>query len=207
MRVKRISLFLFLLVLQAQCSAAAEAIYRRDIRGEFAAVYQEIYRSLEEARFLVVFETNIGANLAKNAERWGENYNRNGFEDVRSMVICNPWYANQLLNLDPRMMAVCPMSVTLIGKGGVVMVLFERLTTLVPDSPAAGVLWEIENTVMGAIEDVAAAHSPGADPVFPAAPGTPGHPVPDRRRASLPRLPGAGASGPPGFHPLCADLR
>ncbi|HSR63949.1 MAG TPA: hypothetical protein VLN56_11145 [Gammaproteobacteria bacterium] len=39
-------------------------------------------------------------------EARGEEYNRNNFEDVHSMVICNPWYANQVLNLDPVMMTL-----------------------------------------------------------------------------------------------------
>lgn len=39
-------------------------------------------------------------------EARGEDYNRNNFEGVHSMVICNPWYANQVLNLDPVMMTL-----------------------------------------------------------------------------------------------------
>ncbi|MBI2994903.1 MAG: DUF302 domain-containing protein [Gammaproteobacteria bacterium] len=162
--MRRIGVVLIGLLFHAQHAAASDPIYRREIRGDFETVYQEIYRSLEEARFFVIFEADIGRNLAKNAERWGEDYNRNGFEGVRSMVICGPWYANQLLNLDPRMMAVCPMNVTLLYKSGVVTALFERLTAVAGDSPAAGVLWEIENTIVGAIEDVADSHEAGAGP-------------------------------------------
>lgn len=162
--MKPIRIVLIGLLFQAQLAVASDPIYRKDFRGDFAVVYQEIYRSLEEARFFVIFEADIGRNLAKNAERWGEDYNRNGFEGVRSMIICSPWYANQLLNIDPRMMALCPMNITLLYRAGTVTALFERLTVVAEDSPAAGVLWEIENTVIGVIEDVAASHADGADP-------------------------------------------
>ena len=139
-----------------QQAIASDSIYRRDIPGDFETVYKQIYASLEKARFFVIFEADIGRNMAKNAKRWGEDYNRNHYEGVRSMVICNPWYANQVLNLDPNMLALCPMNVTILYKAGVVTALFERLTPAAAGSPAADVLWEVENTIIGAIEDVPA---------------------------------------------------
>ncbi|MFN2330189.1 MAG: hypothetical protein ABR612_14875 [Chromatocurvus sp.] len=33
---------------------------------------------LEEAKFFVVFEPDIGENLSRFAERWGEDHNRTG---------------------------------------------------------------------------------------------------------------------------------
>ena len=135
--------------------AATDNIFVQEIRGDFGETYDRVHAALEEARFFVIFEADIGHNLARNAQRWGDDYNRNAYEGVRSMVICNPWYANQLLNLDPKVMAVCPMSVTVLYKQGVITVLFERLTAAAPDSPAHDVLWEMENTIISAIESVA----------------------------------------------------
>ncbi|MGH8246349.1 MAG: DUF302 domain-containing protein [Gammaproteobacteria bacterium] len=146
----------FLMILYgASPVTASDGIFVQQIKGEFGAVYSRVHPALEEARFFVIFEADIGHNLARNADRWGEDYNRNAYEGVRSLVICNPWYANQLLNLDPELMALCPMSVTLLYKGGVVTVLFERLGVVAPGSPAADVLWEVENTIITAIESAA----------------------------------------------------
>lgn len=133
----------------------ADRIFAQEIKGEFSQIYGRVHQALEEARFFVIFEADIGSNLARNAERWGADYNRNGYEGVRSLVICNPWYANQLLNLDPELMALCPMSVTLLYKDGMATVLFERLSPVAPDSPALDVLWEVENTIITAIEGAA----------------------------------------------------
>ncbi len=116
-------------------------------------VYQSVYKSLEEARFYVIFETNIGKNLARNAKRWGDEYNKNHFELVKSMVVCNPYYANQVMNLDPKMMALCPMTITVMYKKGKSTVLFEKLTPVAEGSAAEDVLWEVENTVITAIEN------------------------------------------------------
>lgn len=136
--------------------AGSDAIFKHEIKGAFTEIYDKVYKALEESRFFVIFEVNIGKNLARNAERWGDDYNRNKFEGVRSMVICNPWYANQVLNLDPELMALCPLTVTLLYKNGNATVLFEKLMPVAKGSPAEAILWEVENTIISAIEGVTA---------------------------------------------------
>ncbi len=137
------------------CRAAEESdyIFEYSVEKPIDEVYQNVYKSLEESRFYVIFEANIGKNLARNAERWGEDYNRNKFEDVRSMIICNPYYANQIMNLDPKMMAMCPLNVTILHKQGITTVLFKRLAVIAVGSPAEDILWEVENTIVSAIEN------------------------------------------------------
>ncbi len=43
-------------------------------------------------------------------------YNRSKLSAIRSMVFCNGWYANQVSNKDPHMLALCPLHMTLIEK-------------------------------------------------------------------------------------------
>ena len=62
------------------------AIYSISVEKPGEGVYQSVYKSLEEARFYVIFEANIGKNLARNAERWGDEYNKNKFEFVKHFV-------------------------------------------------------------------------------------------------------------------------
>lgn len=146
----------FLIVLSLTCLAGGQndAIYVAKTQQAMETVYPKLYKALENSRFYVIFEANIGKNLARNAEKWGDEYNRNKFEEVRSMVICNPDYANKVLNLDPKMMAMCPMTVTLLYKQGTTTILFERLTPVAVGSAAEDILWEVENTIISAIESV-----------------------------------------------------
>jgi hypothetical protein len=46
------------------------------------------------------------------------------------------------------------MSVTLLHKQGTTTILFEKLMQVSPASPAEDVLWEVETTVITAIESV-----------------------------------------------------
>jgi uncharacterized protein (DUF302 family) len=117
-----------------------------------ASVYDSVYKSLEDARFFVVFEPNIGANLANFSEKWGDDYNRNKLSAIRSMVFCNAWYANQVSNLDPNMLGFCPLHITLIEQQGKTTVLFNRPGVIARNSPAKAVLTEIETEVIAAIE-------------------------------------------------------
>jgi uncharacterized protein (DUF302 family) len=148
-------LLLFLSALGSSAHAN-DALYSRDIRGDFERIYRDIYMGLEKARFHVVYEAYISDALAKHAGDWGTEYNKNGIEIVRSMVICSPWYANQILNQDPKMIAVCPINVTVTYKQGMATVLFKRLAAVGAGSPALGVLQEMDDKIIGVIAAVSA---------------------------------------------------
>ena len=131
---------------------ADSSVFEFSVDKPVADIYQNLYNSLEEARLYVVFEPNIGKNLASFAERWGENYNKNELTAIKTMVFCNAWYANQVSNQDPRMLAFCPLHVTLIEKDGRTTALFTRPTVFAADSPAKATLTELEETVIDAIK-------------------------------------------------------
>ena len=130
---------------------ANEAVFEASAEMSMDEAYGKVYKALEEQRLWVVFEANIGKNLAGFADRWGEDYNRQGLESIRSMVFCNGWYANQVSNKDPSMLALCPQRITLIHKGGKTTVLFVRPSLVAAGSPAQAVLKELEDEVTGAI--------------------------------------------------------
>ncbi len=147
------SIFTVILLLGAANAFADSPIYSRSVERPMQPVYEALYASLEKRRLFVVFEPNIGATMARFAERWGEDYNRNALEEVRSMVFCNAWYTNQVSNADPNLLALCPLSVTLIHKTGRTTVLFERPSVVAKGSPAETVLREVEGEVVAAIEE------------------------------------------------------
>jgi uncharacterized protein (DUF302 family) len=129
-----------------------QAIYIQQVDKPVTAVYDQLYKSLEDARFFVVFEPDIGKNLARFSEKWGDDYNRNQLSAIRSMVFCNGWYANKVSNLDPKMLGFCPLHLTLFERDGKTTVLFNRPGSMVKDSPAKDLLIKIENEVIGAIQ-------------------------------------------------------
>lgn len=144
--------FLLMAALPAFAEQAPPGVYRQQVSKPVAAVYDALYKSLEEARFFVVFEPNIGANLSGFAEKWGDEYNTNKLTAIRSMVFCNGWYANQVSNLDPDMLGFCPLHLSLIERDGKTTVLFNRPSVIAKNSPAAALFKTIEDEVIAAIK-------------------------------------------------------
>ena len=128
------------------------AVYSQQVEGPVSEVYDRVYKSLEKARFFVVFEPNIGKNLARFADKWGDDYNQNNLTEIRSMVFCNAWYANKVSNVDPYMLGFCPLHLSLIEHKGKTTVLFNRPSAIAQDSPAKELLITIESEVIAAIQ-------------------------------------------------------
>ena len=155
--MKRMKKWLVLLVLMFSVSSVFadtknSAVYIQQVDEPLARVYDKVYKSLEDARFFVVFEPNIGANIASFAEKWGDDYNRNKLAEIRSMVFCNGWYANKVSNLDPNMLGFCPLHITLIERDGKTTVLFNLPGVIAQNSPAKELLLKIESEVIAAIQ-------------------------------------------------------
>jgi len=152
--------FIFFLALLLSAFGASarsgDAVYSRTVPGDFQRIYRDVYTGLEKAGFHVVYEAFISNALAKHAKEWGDDYNRNHYDVVRSIVICSPYYANQILNHDPKMMVVCPIKVTVLYKQGRATVLYEKLESIDEHSPARKVLQKVDDKIMGVIRSVPA---------------------------------------------------
>jgi len=150
--MRKLIYFCLAFMLLAPQAYAESSVYKASASLPLDDAYQKVYESLEKNRFWVVFEANIGKNISGFADKWGEDYNRQKLEGIRSMVFCNGWYANQVSNADPDMLALCPLSLTMIHKDGQSTVLFVRPTAVAGNSPALAVLQELEDEVIASIE-------------------------------------------------------
>jgi uncharacterized protein (DUF302 family) len=153
---KRISLFAaiaLILTLFSNVSVAGDTtVFEYSVERTVAEVYSGVFRSLEEGRFFVVEELDIGKNLSNFSEKWGDDYNTSGLSAIRSIIFCNGWYANQVSNKDPKMLGLCPLHMTLIEKDGVTTALFNRPTVIAANSPAYEFLAKVEREVIEAIK-------------------------------------------------------
>ncbi len=123
-----------------------------EVDKDLETAYPVVYQALEANKFFVVFEPDIQHNLSRFAERWGEDYNRNRLEGIRAMVFCNGWYANQVSNADPDMLALCPLHITLVQQAGSTRILFVKPTQVAQGSKAEALAVELEQAVSTAID-------------------------------------------------------
>lgn len=155
-----LKLCLVALLWTTQVAAADKGVLVWETGKDLETSYNVIYTALEDNKFFVVFEPNIQKNLGFFAERWGDDYNRNKLEGIRSMVFCNGWYANAVSNADPDMLALCPLHITLVQKDGVTRILFARPTVIAAGSKALSVARDIEQDVSKALDEAVAALKP-----------------------------------------------
>jgi len=132
--------------------AAESAMYKQLVNQPMSKVYPAVYKALEDARFYVVFEPDMGKNLKYFAEKWGDDYNRNRLRHIRSMVFCNAWYANAVSNADADMLGLCPLRISLYEKQGKTVVLFARPTVIAAQSKAKNIIQNVEDEVIAAIK-------------------------------------------------------
>lgn len=132
--------------------AESPMIYEKQVKGEMEKTYKQVFDALENNGYFVVFEPNISKNLAHFQQRWGKDYNKNNLESIRSMVFCNAWYANQVSNADPQMLALCPLHISLVHKEGVTRILFIRPSLVATGSAAEKIALELEQDVIRTIE-------------------------------------------------------
>ncbi len=127
-------------------------VYDRTVSSSMDEVYKSVFTALENNSYYVIFEPNIGRNLSHFAKRWGEDYNKSKLDSIRSMVFCSAWYANKISNIDPSMLALCPLRITLYSKNGSTHILFVRPGKVAATSKAKNIAKELEDDVIRTIE-------------------------------------------------------
>lgn len=150
---KNLSVLVLLWLFSSSVFANAN-LFKASVEETVDTIYSKVYGALEDQKLFVVFEPNIGKNIAGFSKKWGNNYNRNQLESIRSLVFCNAWYANEVSNLDPDMLGLCPMKITLIQKNDKTTVLFIRPSQIAGESPATIILKELEDKVINALSSV-----------------------------------------------------
>lgn len=148
----RVPAFLSALTLSCASWADSAAIFQVSVPLPADTAYQRLYDGLEAHGYYVIFEPNMGKSLAGLRERFGADYNRNGLEVMRSLVFCNPNKTNQMSNLDPALLALCPLHVTLTHKAGVSTAHFARVSTLAKGSAGETAVREIETEITAIVE-------------------------------------------------------
>lgn len=151
----RFNLVAILFILAFSCSglwAAGSAIYKKEVKAEFSQVHKKVYAALEKKRFYIIFEAHISDNLARFKQKWGAQYNKNKLDTIRSLLVCNIYYVNQVSNLDPDLLSLCPLRVVLVEKKPFTRILFIKPSYQATASPALAIIKEVENEIIQAIE-------------------------------------------------------
>jgi len=142
----------FVMCMGMSVQAAQSNVFKLTANNSMDKVYPSVYKALEDVNFFVVFEPFISKSISRFEEKWGDEYNKNKLDSIRSMVFCNGWYANKVSNIDPEMLALCPLRIGLYEKAGKTTIVFARPTVIAAQSNALSVLREVESKIINAIK-------------------------------------------------------
>jgi len=132
-----------------------DAVYVKKRKLPINVLYKSVLLAFENNGYFVTSEPNIGKSMQSIAQRLGKDYNRNKLEEIKSMVLSNPWFANKMANADPYLLAMFPISVTLVQKGEFTTILFVRPSKVASVSKRGlAVADEMEKDVIRIFENI-----------------------------------------------------
>ena len=147
---------IILVFLTLSLSLFADTVYTKTYDAPMAKIYPKVLSSFDNAHLIVVSEIDIlgkfkAAGLPKT---FGKNFNTNNLTGIKAIIACNGWFGNEVANADPKMMAFCPVRVTLIEREGKTTVTYVRASVASKESKAYPTLVKLEAKVIKAIEAV-----------------------------------------------------
>lgn len=135
--------------------AAESNVYKVSYNAPVDKVLENILAKFKQEMLVVVWQLDILEEFKKKGldKKFGENFNKAGLSEVRTLVACNGKFGNDIINQDSDMMAYCPIRITLTEKDGVTTVLYVRPSSAPRDSAAYKTLVKLEKKVTKAIEE------------------------------------------------------
>jgi len=146
----------FILILTLTFSTSllgSSAIYKVSLKEDFSSALHTLKKTLEKQNLFIISKADISGTLERMKGKLGKAYNKRGYTKAQSIIFCNPFYANDVLNLDPEMMALCPLKIMLLEKNGKTTALFVLPSVFAKKSPARKLLNEVEKKVKKALRN------------------------------------------------------
>ena len=156
--MKRLFVALALLA-SASCVFAADSnIGVLSTERPIGPVFKNVVMALQHSGFKVVNKIDISRKLAGAAKHFHwKDYNLNHLAGIRTVVFCNPGFANAISNADPGMMALCPLHVTLVQEGAWTRVEFIKPAAIARGTKAESVATKLQAHIEMALHHALAA--------------------------------------------------
>jgi len=121
--MKKIILAMFLLL---TTSVFADNIYTKEVNEPFSTYFPKLKAAIQKNHMNIIYEIDLIEKFKKSGydKKFGADFNRNKLDKVVTLLLCNGYVGNQVSNIDPRMMALCPIRITVIKKGDKTEVVF-----------------------------------------------------------------------------------
>ncbi|MBU2764304.1 DUF302 domain-containing protein [Acidithiobacillus caldus] len=135
--------------------AGATDEYVETIAAPISQVAPELARALSTHHFKVVMHLDILKRIeAKEKVLHIPDLNKDRFTDVQAFVFCNPMFFSQLLNSDWKYAALCPLNLTVYGKGASTVIVYPERIAYAQKTPANRTAQRIDSAVIAALKSI-----------------------------------------------------
>lgn len=120
--------FIVALFMVLSANLFASDFYTKVVHDSFDNYYPKLQKSIKDNHMNVLYELKLIEQFKKKgyAKKFGKDFNKNDIDEVVTLLICNGYVGNQVSNIDPAMMALCPIKLTIIKQGRKLTVTFLR---------------------------------------------------------------------------------
>ena len=106
----------------------AGEIYTKEISLPIEKYYPKLKKAITSNHMNILYEIDLLKKFKKSGylEKFGEDFNKNHLKAVKTVLLCNGYVGNQISNIDPDMMALCPIRLTVISTASGTRVVFVK---------------------------------------------------------------------------------
>ena len=135
--------------------ASKSNVYSVTYNSSIDTVEKNLLTHFKSVKLVVPWKLDILEEFKKKGldKKFGDKFNTAKLSSVRTIIACNGKFGNMIINADAKMMAYCPVRITLTEKDGKTTILFVRPSSAPRDSKAYKLLVKLEKKVIKAIED------------------------------------------------------
>ncbi len=149
MKIITAALFLLLSV-----NLFASEFYTKVIYEPLESYYPKLKKAIDENHMNILYEMDLIKQFKDEgySEKFGKDFNKNNLQGVKTLLICNGYVGNQVSNLDPKMMALCPIRLTIIEENKKLTVTFLRHDTIETSKEIKSLLTKLDTILKNTID-------------------------------------------------------
>lgn len=132
----------------------ASEFYTKVVYDSFESYYPKLLKAIKDNHMNVLYEMDLIKQFKDKgyAEKFGKDFNKNNLESVKTLLICNGYVGNQISNIDPTMMALCPIRLTIIQENKKLIVTFLRHDSIETSSEVKNLLTALDKILINTID-------------------------------------------------------
>lgn len=146
--------FIVTLFLLFGANLFASEFYSKVVHESFDSYYPKLKAAIKKNHMNIIYELDLIKQFKDKgySEKFGSEFNKNKLDGVKTLLICNGYVGNQISNLNPAMMALCPIRLTIIQDSRKLTVTFLRHDSINAPQEVKSLLTTLDTILINTIE-------------------------------------------------------